>query len=752
MIRRHVLPLALLSAGIVQSLGGCAGARLPSPPPRQAPAALQQLVRDGLPPLASLGPGLTLRAGSAVNLSADGWQGAGNCSANATQAGTAVQLVSAPNQLSAAWYGVRATFNSLTVPYLPPYDVTVHTDAGGEFWVALADYRRGMWVTPPTPVTGASVSVPVTLDANAANVEGFFWLAVITYGGQSLRVDSIDLSYPDTPAVGDPVDYQQWVVAQDGVRLATDVYLPYAESGPLPDPPYPVLLLRLPYNKGFDSWAPPLTAQNIAVMIQFFRGRLDATPGWPNSEGEPSLFRDHAGPDHSDGVDTVSWLEARTWYNGIVVVNGPSAQGIAACIEATVLGDRLAGLNSQIGCADFGAFAATRNGCFKESILPSWIPGNGYPDSLLTEARDGFANGGYWEGVDFDTHAAGVGCPGYHTSGWWDIDVEATIKTWKQFTTLGQGSATGNQWLLIGPWSHDTLFGTTVGQLTFPSTGDLHDPSVIPYNWNGTNFRNFILGRDATYAPPTKRVRAYFIGEEGNVTAPQNTWYDLDDWPPALPGTEQTLYLDATKMLGGAVPATGTLAWDCDPLIPVPTVGGANFPSPAPFFIQAGPYDQSVIPDSSAVLKFSMAPIVSDWSFAGPFSCVLYVSTDQADTDVMAKLVDVYPGGREMLVTDSTVRLSWYLQQQGLGPVVPGTTYEVQLEIGQRAYVCAAGHRLELWIQSSNYPRYAINPGNGDAFLDATNSNAVTQHNTLHVGGPSPDCPSRLILPVFTPS
>jgi len=83
---------------------------------------------------------------------------------------------------------------------------------------------------------------------------------------------------------------------------------------------------------------------------------------------------------------------------------------------------------------------------------------------------------------------------------------------------------------------------------------------------------------------------------------------------------------------------------------------------------------------------------------------------------------------------------------------VPGTTYEVQLEIGQRAYVCASGHRLELWIQSSNYPRYAINPGNGDAFLDETSSNAVLQHNTLHVGGPSPDCPSRLILPVFTPS
>jgi hypothetical protein len=127
---------------------------------------------------------------------------------------------------------------------------------------------------------------------------------------------------------------------------------------------------------------------------------------------------------------------------------------------------------------------------------------------------------------------------------------------------------------------------------------------------------------------------------------------------------------------------------------------------------------------------------------------VLNVSTDQTDTDIMAKLVDVYPDGREMLVADSTVRLNWYLAQHGLGPVVPGATYEVELEIGQRAYVAAPGHKLELWVQSSNFPRFAINPGNGDALLDATGSNGVVQHNTLHLGAGNA---SRLILPVFDP-
>ena len=339
-------PLILLLPASLLALCACAGNRTAASAPQEAPPAVQQFVQATLPPLANLGPGRTLRAVSSTNLLVDGWQGAATCTTNATQVGTAVQLSSGATELSAAWYGVRATFNSLTVPYLPPYDATIHTDAGGEFWVALADYRRGTWVTQPAPYSGDAVTIPITLEANAANVDGFCWLAVITYGGENLRVDSIDLTYPDVPAVGNQVDYHQWVVALDGVRLATDVFLPYSESGPLPDPPYPALLLRLPYSKGFDAWAQPLAAQNIAIVIQFFRGRLNDTPGWPNSEGEPSLFRDHAGPDHYDGVDTVSWLEARTWDNGTVVVNGPSAQGIAACMEATALGERLAGLHN----------------------------------------------------------------------------------------------------------------------------------------------------------------------------------------------------------------------------------------------------------------------------------------------------------------------------------------------------------------------------------------------------------------------
>ena len=106
---------------------------------------MDELSQASLPPLSQLGPGKILRGTSAINLPVVGWPGADQCTANAAQAGTAVQLNSGLTELSAAWYGVRMEYNSLNVPFLPPYEALIHTDAGCEFWVAVSDCRRNAW-------------------------------------------------------------------------------------------------------------------------------------------------------------------------------------------------------------------------------------------------------------------------------------------------------------------------------------------------------------------------------------------------------------------------------------------------------------------------------------------------------------------------------------------------------------------------------------------------------------------------------
>jgi predicted acyl esterase len=69
-------------------------------------------------------------------------------------------------------------------------------------------------------------------------------------------------------------------------------------------------------------------------------------------------------------------------------------------------------------------------------------------------------------------------------------------------------------------------------------------------------------------------------------------------------------------------------------------------------------------------------------------------------------------------------------------PVVPGTRYALTVElISDLAYTLAAGHQLGLIITSSNFPRFAQNPNNGDPFIGGSPPVFVT--NTLYLDGMS---------------
>ncbi|MBN2081703.1 CocE/NonD family hydrolase [bacterium] len=301
---------------------------------------------------------------------------------------------------------------------------------------------------------------------------------------------------------------------------------------------------------------------------------------------------------------------------------------------------------------------------------------------------------------------------------------------------------------MIGPWSHDTVRGTTVGELTFPTTSADVDPSVIPQAWDGLQWAMKPLGRNPLFTTPTNHVRAYFIGSDEpamQTTAPHNHWYELNTWPPVYSDHFLFLSSGATGLSDLAPVGDSTVGWECNPANPVLTSGGANLPVAT--VADAGPYDQVALEMRTDVLTFRSAALADDLPIAGPATITLFVETDAVDTDIMVKLIDEYPDGRNMLVADSGVRLSWYTNKTGLGDPAPNTVYEVTMDIGQRAYVFGTGHKVGIDIQSTNYPRFDINPGNGDPFIDGPNG--VIQNNTLHM---SETQISRLSLPEYDPT
>src|SRR5436190_1134029 len=102
------------------------------------------------------------------------------------------------------------------------------------------------------------------------------------------------------------------VPMRDGVKLATDVYLPTARGDTLP-----TILERTPYGKGRDSaTARYFAARGYAVVIQDTRGRFHSGGVW-------HMLAD----DGRDGSDTCEWIAKQPWANAKIGMIGTSYVG-----------------------------------------------------------------------------------------------------------------------------------------------------------------------------------------------------------------------------------------------------------------------------------------------------------------------------------------------------------------------------------------------------------------------------------------
>src|SRR5262249_22656819 len=152
------------------------------------------------------------------------------------------------------------------------------------------------------------------------------------------------------------VSQSHQVLMSDGVKLATDVYLP--ESG---KPPYPTLLIRTPYGKAVGKGlADNLCPQGYALVAQDLRGRFD-------SEGHPAIIfgNDGLGGRHRDGHDTLRWIARQDWSDGKVGTWGGSALGIVQNMTAPNAPDALQAQVVLLAFSDYYHQAAYQGGVWR---------------------------------------------------------------------------------------------------------------------------------------------------------------------------------------------------------------------------------------------------------------------------------------------------------------------------------------------------------------------------------------------------
>ena len=106
-------------------------------------------------------------------------------------------------------------------------------------------------------------------------------------------------------------------------------------------------------------------------------------------------------------------------------------------------------------------------------------------------------------------------------------------------------------------------------------------------------------------------------------------------------------------------------------------------------------------------------PLENPVDITGSVKAKLWASSTATNTDFTAKLCDVYPDGRIIVVVDGIIRASHRNSMEKWELMEPGEIYEFEIDLWPTSIVFSKGHRVRVDISSSNSPRFEPNPNTG---------------------------------------
>lgn len=580
------------------------------------------------------------------------------------------------------------------------------------------------------------------------------------------------MSAPSPPRYEVTVDRKVMIPMADGTRLAADIYRPRADGT------FPAIVERTPYNREesviLRTQTPQYMAQRgFVFVVQDVRGRF-------GSEGTWYPFVDDGWGERQDGYDTIQWVARQPWCNGKVATAGGSYAGqtqmflaptrppaLVACFvreAASTLAEQWVYRGGAVEWAfncdwtmRHGNFALRRQLDLLQTALgqeqerftglplasdPIWADPFHWMRDLLAHADDE----DFWEAFNFEPQYRNIDVPIYHMAGWFDIFLEGTLRNFAGLAANARSKETRrNQKLIIGPWTHgpsvhDPAFARQVGAM------DFGPEATLDFNAEMLRWYDHWLNGTATGVLDEPRVRYFLMGA--------NEWRTADTWPP--PEAELVpYYLRQGGALSRDEPGRkeGADGYEYDPAKPVPTLGGNTLyrgplgsgptgeESPN-FAVTSGPQDQRPVEDRC--LLWTSEPLEADLDVVGPVQLTLYASSDCVDTDFVAKLSDVFPDGRSILVVDGILRARYRKGRFRPKLLRPGKVYRFTLDLWPTAWRFAAGHRLRVAVTSSNFPRFDrnLNTGHNPArFGDMKVAANTVYHDRKH--------PSHMTLPVM---
>ena len=307
-------------------------------------------------------------------------------------------------------------------------------------------------------------------------------------------------SVSSAPCYEVKVKHNVMMPLRDGVKLAMDIYFP-AMDGKEVEGPFPVILVRTPYNKTGVSQYRSFAERGYIVIGQDVRGRYE-------SEGIFYPFANE-GP---DGYDTVEWIASQPWCNGKVGTYGASYCAAVQSALASINPPHLSAMIPIYGPSSYFHCSMRQNGAlemrfFTYAFSMARTSKEAIADPLLKAALDDACNNiwdwvqaypirkgetplslvpsyeewaidistqslyndywkrpGYGPRPYFDVHAD---VPTLYVAGWYDTYTRASLEN---FVELSKRQKTPVN-ILIGPWTHDQALPAQSGDLSSAPDG-----------------------------------------------------------------------------------------------------------------------------------------------------------------------------------------------------------------------------------------------------------------------------------------
>lgn len=575
--------------------------------------------------------------------------------------------------------------------------------------------------------------------------------------------------------------------ADDHVQLVGDLYVPAG------DPPFPAVVEITPYGAWQQAAMGDLFAtRGFLYLVVDCRGRYRSAGDW-----EPMVH------DQSDGHAVIRWIAAHPLCNGRVGTRGhsysgycqllaaidapPALQAMAVCVAPGDPFDNvpfqggayhiedlfwLLGMTGRV-CSDDDSGMETEArsyfapppqpptyGMLQEAAYKAQLAAEHekafdrrFADALMRQPFDEvdvrfnvrqrvfrewvghWRLDEYWAARSVGERVCRTNVPTLHLSGWWDVNGRGATRFYRAMRERSVSARTrAQQRLVMGPWNHDLAAPQQIDLPASEAALVRRGAERQAINDELTWFDSHLM--DIEPGPAThSQVTLYVTGV--------HRWMDFDDWPPGNV-LQQAWHLRGTACAMGSLDLTGKDAepsdssYRFDPNDPTPF-------GPREVGAQRAPFDQAPVEaQRDDMLLFETAPLEQPLSLIGEPELLVYARANAPDFDLCAKLLDVYPDGRAIYLTDGVMRARFRHGWDAPKLLAEGEVARLRIDLWHLAHVLRAGHRLRLELASAAFPRFDVNPCTGEDLGRATAMRSITftvLHDAAH--------PSVLTLPVY---